>query len=157
MQSSDIGNGCYTSQQAKLLPESIWSCTVPRPGATEYVQALADSTRADVGKPVIECHYDSRAKCVVHPNCEWCKASDGDSALGGIGDGCYTKGEADLLPKKIWSCSVVAEAEEEPADAASATVGKPIVECHYDTQAKCVVHPDCEWCKTADKVRNAAQ
>ena len=75
-----------------------------------------------------------------------------------MGDGCFTSGQAHLLPQKIWSCTndVLAAAEDttaELADGASSEVGKPIVECHYDNEAKCVVHPNCEWCKTTSKVR----
>ena len=81
---------------------------------------------------------------------------------GGVGDGCFTSGQADLLPQSVWSCTgddldvygdAVDDTADELADEASAAVGKPIVECHYDNEAKCVVHPNCEWCSTSDKVR----
>jgi hypothetical protein len=70
---------------------------------------------------------------------------------GGIGDGCFTIGQAKLLPEKIWSCTID-ELIDESTDEASQAVGKPIVECHYDSEAKCVVHPKCDWCSTSDKV-----
>ena len=77
---------------------------------------------------------------------------------GGAGDGCFTSGQAHLLPEKIWSCTndalaAAADSTAELADNVSNGVGKPIVECHYDNEAKCVVHPNCEWCSTSDKVR----
>jgi hypothetical protein len=71
---------------------------------------------------------------------------------GGVGDGCFTSGEAKLLPEKIWSCTND-ELNEKLADKALQAVGKPVVECHYDSEAKCVVHPNCDWCLTSDKVR----
>ena len=97
------------------------------------------SAGTDVGKkherPGFECHFPNEAYCDIHSNCEWC-------TTGGVaGDACYTRTQASMLPKAIFKCS------------ATPSLSKPLLECHYDNEAKCVVHPNCEWCSTSDKVR----
>ena len=73
---SGAGDGCFTSGQAHLLPEKIWSCTNDALTAAEdSTGELADNVSNGFGKPIVECHYDNEAKCVVHPNCDWCSTS----------------------------------------------------------------------------------
>ena len=96
-----VGDGCFTTDQTKVLPEKIWECT----GLTQPARIASDEAEAaavSVSKPLVECSYGSEAKCVVHPNCEWCETS---KKAGQVGDGCFTSKQADLLPESIWSCT----------------------------------------------------
>ena len=152
---TDVGSGCYTSGEANLLPEKVWSCTDDKAEAfvTEIEQEVTHNERA-VGKPVIECSYDGEAKCIVHPNCQWCE-SKGKTKLG---NGCYTSGEAKLLPEKLWSCTndkVEASKDEIEQELThnEQAVGKPVIECSYDGEAKCIVHPNCHWCESKGKTK----
>ena len=106
---------------------------------TSFDDDEGSSAGAEVGKkherPGFECHFPNEAYCDIHSNCEWC-------TTGGVaGDACYTRTQASMLPKAIFKCS------------ATPSLSKPLLECHYDNEAKCVVHPNCEWCSTSDKVR----
>lgn len=81
---------CFTAKVAKEL-SNAWQCEDP--GAAEVARGGH--------RPQFECSYPNKARCTIHPNCEWCWVLRAGKRAGGR---CYTHEQGNILPQKEYVC-----------------------------------------------------
>mmetsp|Transcript_5467 Transcript_5467/g.9471 ORF Transcript_5467/g.9471 Transcript_5467/m.9471 type:complete len:218 (+) Transcript_5467:67-720(+) len=89
-ESTGLGTGCYPHKAAKLLPTKYFTCDKLET-AKAQVDAQAQTTTTNEG-----CDKLPEDSCIA-PECIWCTSA-------AVGGGCYTPGEAKLLPSAIFKC-----------------------------------------------------
>ena len=78
---------CFTAKVASEL-SSAWQCEDP-------------GVATGPATPQLECTFPNKARCNIHPNCEWCWALREGKRRGGH---CYTHEQGNILPAKEYVC-----------------------------------------------------
>jgi hypothetical protein len=146
--SAAVKSKCYTLDDAKALPPSIFACDGISEKVVEEPKKIQVEEKATTILAVAEtCSATTQSACDAVTGCTWCRSA-------AVKSKCYTLDDAKALPPSIFACDGISEdAIEEPKKTQveekstdNATVAET---CSATTQSACDAVTGCTWCRSA--------